>query len=132
MSELLVQGMDFLLKSLLFLLGLVDIGLEGQTLIINYYLSLLNLLHIIFHLTLEVTFEETKQVVLDIDFLDLSVDGPQLSVNLGLLEAAQATKLPSHFDELLPLLVLFVLFALLVDLREDLRLYQVELEVHLE
>lgn len=84
------------------------------------------------HLTLEVAFEEAKQVVLNIDFLYLVIDGPQLCVNLGFLEAAQATKLPSHFDELLSLLVRPVLLALLVDLSEDLRLYQVELEVHLE
>ena len=80
-------------------------------------------MHIVLHLVLEVTLEEADQVVLDIDFLDLVVDGPQLMVNLGLLQAAQASELPSHLDEVLPFLVLSVLFALLVDLCEDLRLY---------
>ena len=80
-------------------------------------------MHIVLHLVLEVTLEEADQVVLDIDFLDLVVDGPQLMVNLGLFQSAQASELPSHLDEVLPFLVLSVLFALLVDLCEDLRLY---------
>ena len=84
------------------------------------------------HLTLEVALEEAEQVVLDIDFLYLVVDGPQLCVNFGIFEAAQATELPSHLDELLPFLVLSVQLALLIDLSEDLRLDQVKLEVNLE
>ena len=124
--------MKLLLEGLLFIPGLVDVGLEGRTFVIKRCLGLLNFLHIVLHLILEVALEEADKVVLDIDFLDLVVDGPQLVVNLGLLQAAQTTELPSHLNELLPFLVLSVQLALLIDLSEDLRPDQVKLEVDLE
>ena len=39
-------------------------------------------MHIVLHLGLEVALEEVEQVILDVDFLDLIVDGLQLRVNL--------------------------------------------------
>ena len=124
----------FKLEELVFELALLNfhlvvVSLELFALILNHSLCLFDLLHIVLHLILEVILQETEQVLLDVNFLNLTVDGVQLAVDLGVFHLAKAAEFTSHFDDLVLLLVEFVLLALLLDLGDDLRLDQVELEV---
>lgn len=129
-AEPFVESKVFILQLPKLVLLHPAVSLEGWAFIFNHRLRLLNLLHIVLHLALEVIFEETKQILLNIDLLNLVVDSLQLTVYLWIFHLAKTTKLTSHFDDLRLLLVKFVLFALLVDLRNDLWFDQIQLEVN--
>ena len=130
-AQLFIQGVDLVLQLLLLLLHLLAMCLESGALIFNYRLCFLNLLHVILHLTFEVIFEETQQVLLNIDFLNLAIDRLQLSVDFGVFHLAKTAKLTAHFNDLIPFLVELVLSALLFNLRDDLGLNQIELKINL-
>jgi len=131
-AQHLVELKELVLQVALILLHLVVVGAQRCSLVLDHRLRLLDLLHVVLHLVLEIAFEETQQVLLDVDFLDLTVDGLQLTVHLGVLHFAQAAQLTSHFDDLIFFLVQFVLLALLLDLSDDPRLNQVEFDAYLE
>ena len=69
-------------------LHLVVVSLKLFALILNHSFCLFDLLHIVLHLILEVILQETEQVLLDVHFLDLTVDGVQLTVDLGVFHLA--------------------------------------------
>ena len=82
--------------------------LERASLVIEDSLCLFDLLHVVLHLILEIALEEVKQVVLDVDFLDLVVDGLKLSVDLVLFHSSETAQLFTHLKDLILLLVLAV------------------------
>lgn len=63
-------------------LHLVVVSLKLFALILNHSLCLFDLLHVVLHLILEVILQETEQVLLDVYFLNLTVDGVQLTIDL--------------------------------------------------
>ena len=105
--------------------------LERASLVIEDSLCLFDLLHVVLHLILEIALEEVKQVVLDVDFLDLVVDGLKLSVDLVLFHSSETTQLFTHLHDLILLLVLAVQLALLVDLLDNLWLDEIQFKVDL-
>ena len=105
--------------------------LERASLVIEDSLRLLDLLHVVLHLILEIALEEVKQVVLDVDFLDLAVDSLKLSVDLVLFHSSETAQLFTHLHDLILLLVLAVQLALLVDLLDNLRLDEIQFKVDL-
>ena len=129
LSQLLIQCLKLVIKLLLFLLDLADVLLQSRPLVVQHRLSLLDFVHVVLHLGLEVALEEVEQVILDVDLLDLIVDGLQLRVNLIFFHFSQASQFSAHLHNLILFLVLAVLLALFVNLGQDLRLYQIELKV---
>ena len=131
--ELLLQLEQLLLYLPVFLLDLDDVLLECGPFVIQDGLRLLDLLHVVVHLALEVVLQERQQVVLDVDLLDLVVNGLKLTVDLAILgQFAEAAELATHLGQLELLLAGPILLALLLDFLQDLRLDQIELEVDLE
>ena len=126
-AHLFFESEDIILQLPLLILHQLTVGLERRTFVLNHRLSLLDLLHVILHLALEVVLQETEQILLDVNLLDLAIDSLKLAVNFRLLHLAQAAKLTSHFDYFVLLLLKFVLFTLLFDFCDDLRLDQIKL-----
>ena len=124
-AHLFFESEDIILQLPLLILHQLTVGLERRTFVLNHRLSLLDLLHVILHLALEVVLQETEQILLDVNLLDLAIDSLKLAVNFRLLHLAQAAKLTSHFDYFVLLLLKFVLFTLLFDFCDDLRLDQI-------
>ena len=104
-------------------------SLESCPFIIDHGFSLLNLVHVVLHLVIEVTLEETEQVLLDVNLLDLTVDRFQLRVDLRCLDLAQTTHFSPHLGNLILFKVLSVLFRLLLDLLNDLWSDQIQLKI---
>lgn len=103
--------------------------LESGSLVVDDRLGLGNLLHIVLHLIVKVFLEEATQVVMNVHLLDLSVDRLQLIVDFRGVHLAQTTQLLLHFGQGVLLLVDAILFGLLLDIGQDLRLNQVEFNV---
>ena len=106
--------------------------LERGSLIVNDSLSLGDRLHVVLHLVVKVFLEEANQVVLDVHLLNLTVNCLQLVVDLRGVHLAKTTQLLFHFGQGVFLLVAAVLLCLLLDICQDLRLDEIELNVDFE
>ena len=73
--------MQLLLQVPILLLNLINVMFQSSPFIVENRLSLLNLLHIVLHLALEVIFKEIQKIVLDVDLLNLIINRLQLAVH---------------------------------------------------
>ena len=103
--------------------------LDCGSLVVNNRLSLGDLLHIVLHLVVKVFLEEADQVILDVNLLNLSINCLKLVVDLRGVHLAQTTQLLLHFGQGVLLLVNAVLFRLLLNICQDLRLDEVEIDI---
>lgn len=67
---------------------------------------------------------------MDVNLLDLVVDGLELCIDFVIFHAAKSTEFSAHFDDLVLFLVLAILLALFVDLGQHLWLDEIELEIY--
>lgn len=81
-AKLFIKAENLILKQLLFVFHDIIVGLESRAFVFDHRLRLLDLLHVVMHLALEIVLEKTEKVLLDVDLLNLAVDGLQFAVDL--------------------------------------------------
>jgi len=81
-AKLFIEAENLILKQLLFVFHDIIVGLESRAFVFDHRLRLLDLLHVVMHLALEIVLEKTEKVLLDVDLLNLAVDGLQFAVDL--------------------------------------------------